>query len=240
MSTDTDRKKNFIQKFMSTYRDLNPNVKSGINAAALAALMFGGYQAGSKYLPGLLFPRRSRREKENLTENLRKNKMLQYPLYALAAYTGAQSGRKDLPSIGDGIMNMFDFWKPHEYTTPGNRTEAIFKDSSMDTGSYSSFLNQNVPVDFSTKLIAQDDYLIPEEKLVTNHLIHEADHNGSGSGMISGKDITGTAMQAGIDGGSAYVFGNVMGNVFGLPKDLTKRLSAAGGIAAAIKSTGIL
>ena len=98
------------------------------------------------------------------------------------------------------------------------------------------FYSKRIPVSYTVDLIRSDPFLTPPAKGAAEFLVT----GKSDSGLISGKDLMQTAVQAGVGYGAAYMFGKVLGSVMSLPKSTVDSLANKGGIAAAIINTGVL
>jgi len=104
-------------------------------------------------------------------------------------------------------------------------------------GFQDAFAAERVPISYSMDLINGDPFLTLPEKEFTNMLLEGAE--GSNSGLVSGKDLAGSAIRSGVGFGAAYAFGTGVGKLLALPTPVTKRLSAIGGIAGAVLNSGI-
>lgn len=223
--------KNIFQKGTTWFDNLHPNIKSGLKAGAGVTAAVLGINAVANYAPKLQLLGTTSKFKKKISKQLANNKRIQWPLYALVAYTLAGSGRKGwpkVPLIGD-LLDNINMFKPKEYESNGKEASSGLSD----------FLSSTVPVKSSMNTIAMDPFMTNTEKTKTNSLIFSSDTDNSGTGLLSGRDLASTAFKAGSHGGSAYLFGKTMGTLFGLPKPITNRLSEIGGVASAIRSTGI-
>lgn len=95
-----------------------------------------------------------------------------------------------------------------------------------------------IPVNYSRLLVASDPFLAPSAKILTGDLLLAA--KGGPVGMTSGRSLYKAAIKAGAGYGAAYLFGRGLTSVLGAGTETSKKLSTAGGIAAAVINSGIL
>jgi len=99
------------------------------------------------------------------------------------------------------------------------------------------FNSERIPVSYSLNLINADPFLTLGEKEITGRVLEGAE--GGDSGLVSGRDVARSAIQAGIGGGIGILLGKAVGALLSLPSPVTRRLSVAGAIAGALTNTGL-
>ena len=99
------------------------------------------------------------------------------------------------------------------------------------------FNSERIPVSYSLNLINADPFLTLGEKEITGMVIEGAE--GGDSGLVSGRDVARSAIQAGVGSGAGILFGKTVGALLSLPSPVTRRLSVAGAIAGALINTGL-
>ena len=100
-----------------------------------------------------------------------------------------------------------------------------------------AFSKDRVPIAASVDLIKGDPFLSLPQKDITTMMLEGAEN--STSGLVSGKSLMRTAIQAGVGAGTGFLFGRAASTLFSLPPVAKKRLSGAGAIAGALVNTGI-
>jgi len=154
-------------------------------------------------------------------------------LAAFAAGMGVLSGLYNHADVSHGWKGFKDSLTQGNYWG-GYEEPEIFKAGSL-TGS--DFMKPTIDTFPSVSVVSSDPWLIPEEKKRVSNLILAS---SEGRSRFSQMDMTSSALKAGIDFGSAYLIGRGIGGVLGLPKPISKRLSVAGGLANAVRTSGLL
>jgi hypothetical protein len=99
------------------------------------------------------------------------------------------------------------------------------------------FFHKNIPVNRTTNLINQDEYLTYPQKNYATRIVQQS---GTGeSGMVSGKDVATAAIHVGVGLTAGYLFGKTLGAILAAPEAVTKRLSHIGAVAGGIINSGI-
>jgi hypothetical protein len=119
----------------------------------------------------------------------------------------------------------------------GHNKEAFLGNNEI-SNTVSSFTHPVIPVHQSSNLIDRDEFLTLGDKSRVKSLLGSTSEGSSGH--VSGMDLAGTAIKAGIGMGAGIAFGSTMGKLFSLPKAQTERLSDIGAVAGALYNTGIL
>ena len=101
----------------------------------------------------------------------------------------------------------------------------------------SDVFRPNIDVPNAYGIVQDDAFLQPYEKESVLGLLESAKQQ---NGMTSQYGLARTALKAGIQFLPAYAFGRLTGKVLGFKPDTAKRLSAAGALAYAVRSSGLL
>lgn len=108
-----------------------------------------------------------------------------------------------------------------------------FEESRFDVG-YKSF---SIPKRELSLRIASDGFLGVGEKSIAGHVSAAAEER---RGMTSGESLARSAMKAGAGFVPAYLFGRALGTIMGLPQPLRARAAMLGGIAGAVRTSGLV
>jgi len=107
----------------------------------------------------------------------------------------------------------------------------------MEEGfSKNPFYREDIPVGQSINVIRQDPILFQQNRSKIAGLIVDSTNDK----VTSQYNLTNAAVRAGVDFGTAYLFGQGVGRLLALPDPIVNRVSAAGGIAAAVIGSGVL
>ena len=101
----------------------------------------------------------------------------------------------------------------------------------------SDVFRSNIDVPNAYGIVQDDAFLQPYEKESVLGLLSSAQQP---DGRTSQYGLARTALKAGIQFLPAYAFGRLAGKVLGFKPDTAKRLSAAGALAYAVRSSGLL
>ena len=95
-----------------------------------------------------------------------------------------------------------------------------------------------VPVREMIGQVNRDRFLNNFEKLRVDRLLYESDRDRDG--LASGADISRTAIRAGLGAAAGYAFGRTMGRLAGIPAGARNRIGLMGGVAGALRNTGVI
>lgn len=175
-------------------------------------------------------------------------------LALLAALAGAGYGVLKHIDYKGGLQGMKssltkpDYWKQNPdrraaYKTVEDTRTDLEKATSMDKvawgydqGFLSDYHVQDIPLHKSIDLVKQDPYLLRENRNKVVDIIA----NSSDDKFTSKSNLTNTAIRAGADFSTAYLFGTGLGRVLALPDPLVGRVAAMGGVSAAVIGSGVL
>ncbi len=228
--------------------DKMPPIASTALGGALGGL--GGYY-GSKALTNLaislMFANKPPEVRKQILNSVTQNSKLSRIGAIVGALGGAYfSGGRDL-DFGDwgrfknSLLDK-EYWKNKNNLNTRVNTFKNKLDNKYYTTKLASEINMYtsdiIPIKQSLDLIDKDVFLDPFAKNTTADLIFGAEKKESG--LTSGKDLTRSAIRAGIAFAPAYAFGSGVGSILGLPPAVRDRVSLVGGLAAAVFNSGIL
>lgn len=96
-----------------------------------------------------------------------------------------------------------------------------------------------IPLDHAKEIVANDRFLTSGQKAAIG-TIFDNTSSDSRSGNTSMADLTNGAIRAGLGFAGAAVTAYALGNIFALPKDVTRIASVTGGLAGALRTTGLI
>ncbi len=158
--------------------------------------------------------------------------------YALPAMFAALAAGRVLAAHGDPDREVPSFTRPRQFQDIGGAGEyGLFKRSSLGSGLDTEYRSFNIPKAEAMTYLLTDRHLNRDERRISGALVADADEVRE---RTSGEALTRKAVEAGSGFIPAYVFGRITGRVFGLPRPLRHRAAMAGGLAGAVKSSGII
>lgn len=107
----------------------------------------------------------------------------------------------------------------------------------------SSFTNQDVmlqdviPLDHAKEIISNDKFLTSGQKAAIGTIF---DHTPDKKGAASMADLTSGAVRAGLGFAGGAVAGYALGKLFALPPHVTRMASVTGGLANALRTSGLI
>lgn len=107
------------------------------------------------------------------------------------------------------------------------------KEGSWESG----FSRPSISLNESRRLVNGDPFLKDYQKQAVSSVFNNIT---SGGGIISQKQLAGTALKMGASFVPAYMFGRGVGAILGLPAPTAERISKIGGLAAAVNNSGII
>ena len=99
------------------------------------------------------------------------------------------------------------------------------------------YYQDNIHVPTAISIVGRDPVLFPQNRARVASIVSQSANSGQ---RTSGFRITDTVLQSGVDFSAAYLFGQGLGRVLSLPSPVVDRVSAAGGVAAAVIGSGVL
>lgn len=126
--------------------------------------------------------------------------------------------------------------EPDEY----DKEQIIRKMASFGFNSNPAVLAMDIiPLDHAKELVANDKYLTSGQKAAIG-TIFDRTSSDTGSGKTSMADITAGAMRAGLGFAGGAIAGYALGKIFALPASMTRAASVTGGLANALRSSGLI
>lgn len=220
--------------------------------------------------PGMSKLRTSTRRRDQDEDELAATKRRLAIMAALLAGGATAYAHADLRGSGKELVDSLtqsNYWTSNpnvparkalidRFTLPGKSPEAIraeyensmrnlYKESMDKTaGEFydeiaadPTFHDLNIPVVKSINVVREDPYLLPSSKGIVSGLVSQSspdDPYTSKFGLVK------TALKAGADYGTAYMFGQGVGSLLAMPSTMVNKLSQAGGMAYAVINSGIL
>lgn len=166
--------------------------------------------------------------------------------------------------FGDGydglVQSLIDpqYWKTHR-----DRANAVIaaEEAKRDKKRYKSNLNYgdsrglrlpgldkisaeddyyrlNIPTERSLEVVGKDPVLNTFQKLKAEAVIGKASSGGIRP-LISGSQLTQSALKFGLDYGTSYLLGKGIGTLLRVPEPVLNKLSVTGALGAAIINTGL-
>ena len=145
--------------------------------------------------------------------------------------TGYSSGRGE-----SKLFQKNNHDRHHRHPAPPSPLEMV-SSGARGGGGDPLFSVDRIPMAASLDLIYADPFLSRGQKRVAGMVLEGAE--GGNSGLVSGRDVARSAIQAGAGGGVGFLLGKTMGALLSLPSPVKSRLSAVGAIAGAIANTGL-
>jgi len=96
-----------------------------------------------------------------------------------------------------------------------------------------------IPLDHAKEIVANDRYLNSSQKAAIG-TIFERTSSDSDTGNTSMADITAGAIRAGLGFAGGAIAGYALGKIFSLPASVTRTASMTGGLANALRSSGLI
>ncbi len=158
-------------------------------------------------------------------------------MFAILAGTRAGLAHRGIPDM-DLREEAEKVVKPNAFrNVAGDQSRQLFKTSasgsSYDTG-YNSF---SIPKSEAMVRFMKEPRLREDEQRISGALAAGSEEI---NGMTSGRSLTTTALNAGASFVPAYIFGRATGRVLGLPDPIKRRAAALGGLAGAVKGSGVV
>lgn len=137
------------------------------------------------------------------------------------------------PKVKEPVVLLLYDKDPEDRCVPEKqKPDMLHKLASQDP-----YYQDNIYVPRAMSIVGQDPVLFPQNKARIATMIHQSADGGS---HTSGIRLTDTAVQSGVDFGAAYMFGQGLGKLLSMSSPVVDRLSAAGGVAAAVIGSGVL
>jgi hypothetical protein len=248
----------FLKDFTKTIAQ-HPVSRTASLTALGAGAGYLGSKALGKLLARLLYANRSPEELQRMEQEFDESRLKKVGtvLGAAAGVFLAQGGTIDTQN---GLKNAFNsavnpnYWQENPDLLKAKvdarkaqglnaleRTLFFPQWAGLPKQAYgsSSFITPSISIYDSLSLIQKDRFLKTYEKNELSSILNSAAPSKP-QGLISQKQLMGTALNMGGAFVPAYMFGRGVGALLGLPKPTATRLSTIGGLAAAIKNSGII
>ena len=184
---------------------------------------------------------RSREEKRLAHQELTQGRFRHVlpAMFAILAGTRAGLAHRDMSDVNvrEKVRKMI---KPDAFqNVAGDQSRELFKTSSDTTESkydigYNTF---NLPKSEAMARFMKEPRLGLDERRVSGALVANSEEH---HGMTSGASLTRSALNSGASFIPAYIFGRATGRVLGLPDPIKRRAAALGGLAGAVRASGVV
>jgi hypothetical protein len=120
----------------------------------------------------------------------------------------------------------------------GYERHPLLKQAMLGDFSNSAVMAQDIiPLDHAKEIIANDKYLTSGQKAAIGTIF---DNTPDRKGDVSMADITHGAIRSGLGFAGGAVAGYALGKIFALPASVTRAASVTGGLAGALRSSGLI
>lgn len=143
--------------------------------------------------------------------------------------------------VAPWAIPMYDAYKKGDLFGHYGKSASVEEDSMGDmikrAGGY-------VDSAFAKAVLEEDDHLTPEDTTFTKNIFEEAERRAPSSGrlqnLVTTEQLTRGAVGAGMGYAAASVAGPMLGGIFGMPRGTVNTLKTTGGLAGALKGSGII
>jgi len=120
-----------------------------------------------------------------------------------------------------------------------NSDKGLGKEASMlgPTSNAAVMQMDMIPLDHAKEIIANDKFLTSDQKAAIGTIFDKSPDQGGGASMA---DITTGAVRAGLGFAGGAIAGYALGKIFALPKSVTRVASVTGGLANALRTSGLI
>lgn len=175
-------------------------------------------------------------------------------LAVIAALVGALYGtakHADWKGNLKGSLTEPNYWENHPEAAKAYETVKPVRDdiaaTSMDIplqksawgsdeGYMHPFHQENIQTHKAIGIVREDPYLLQDNRSKITSLIADSDNKG----WTSSANLTNSALKAGVDFSTAYIFSTGLSKIVKLPDPLANRVATLGGVSAAVLGSGIL
>ena len=132
------------------------------------------------------------------------------------------------------------FTQPGTQQQPFTKTHSLKKKAAWNAGDMNALndTNANIPVHSSLNLLYSDQHLTGPEKIKAAAPFIAAEPDKSG--LVSTSDLVMGAVRAGFGYFGGKALGSTLGAIMGAPTQVKDALSYSGGLAMALKNTGVI
>lgn len=120
----------------------------------------------------------------------------------------------------------------------GYERHPLLKQAMLSDWSNQAVMAQDIiPLDHAKEIVANDKYLTSGQKAAIGTIF---DNTPDRTGDVSMADITHGAIRSGLGFAGGAVAGYALGKIFALPASITRAASVTGGLAGALRSSGLI
>ncbi len=137
-----------------------------------------------------------------------------------------------------GSMTDWNYGIPKEHSDKyTEERHPLIKNAMLSDWSNPGVMSQElIPLDHAKEIVANDKYLTSGQKAAIGTIFD----NTPGSKDVSMADITSGAIRSGLGFVGGAVTGYALGRIFALPASITRAASLTGGLAGALRSSGLI
>lgn len=148
-------------------------------------------------------------------------------------------------AIAGGLLGAAPWAIPiYDAYKEGDLFESYDKSASVQSDDLVKLAENYVDSAFAQNTLEQDPHLSREDTEFTKNIFQEAEKRSPTGGrlqnLVTTSDLARGAVGAGLGYGAASVAGPVLGSMFGMPRGTVNTLKTTGGLAGALKGSGIV
>jgi hypothetical protein len=209
------------------------------SAVALAALAGAGAYYGAPYAAKKIRSAVPDKFKPDMSdEEIRKMRNRMAILAALGV--GGLSVATNLDMRNPlGSMTNWNYGIPKEHSDKyTEERHPLIKNAMLGDWSNPGVMSQDlIPLDHARELVANDKYLTSGQKAAIGTIF---DNTPDKRGDVSMADLTSGAIRSGLGFAGGAITGYALGKIFALPASITRAASLTGGLAGALRSSGLI
>lgn len=146
-------------------------------------------------------------------------------------------------------MMKWDYGEPENPTVPTQPKTGIHKTQSLKNirkramlgnAAHAGIMSMDViPLDHAQEIVANDKFLSSGQKAAITSIFNRTSRD-SATGNTSMADLTSGAIRAGLGFAGGAIAGYALGKIFALPEEVTRTASMTGGLANALRVSGLI
>jgi hypothetical protein len=208
-----------------------------------SALVASGLAAGGAYLAAPWIARKLRAKMSKLPEGAR-------PEMTDEEIEKMQRRMALLAALGVGSLSVATHFNPkypfgsmlrwNYADKPGLHKKScqLIKEALLgDTSNPQVMALDLIPLDHAKEIVANDKFLTSDQKAAIGTIFDKSPDQGGNASMA---DITTGAFRAGLGFTGGAIAGYALGKIFALPKSVTRIASVTGGLANALRTSGLI